>query len=345
MPIRHIIVHEVAKEPLEEVSTQLRDAENPVNDHAERVSTQLLGLFRGVSIGGFEQPEHAGLPLTGFEALLRNFFDSEDFSDFVAFSHGAAELLENKLSQPSAQQARGGYLLLNHYKHQDSDFLSVVLLRMRQGISLGDDLSFTEVDELNLDTLHMAARINLTEWLGGSGERYIVFKIGRQAREVTQYFADFIGCTEYTAAKLDTRKLVLATKQFCEQRNLGDADSNQAKKMVSEFCRDRADRQQAVLVEEVSQLLDTHYPPEDEGQQGMMLTIAQEDHGLTNRLAQIDKTALRSLVRYQGKTNKLSISFDADLLEQTVHFDPDSKHLTITELPPSLLAELDGSQP
>jgi nucleoid-associated protein len=219
-----------------------------------------------------------------------------------------------------------------------------VLLRMRQGISLGADLSFTEVDELNLDTLHMAARINLTEWLGGSSERYIVFKIGRQARDVTQYFSEFIGCTEYTASKLDTKKLVLATRQFCEARNLDDDESTRAKKAVSEFCRDRADRQQAVLIDEVSQLLDTHYPPENEDERGLMLTIAQEEHGLTNRLAQIDKSALRGLVRYQGNTRKLSISFDADLLGRTVRFDPASKHLTITELPPSLLAELDKAE-
>lgn len=215
---------------------------------------------------------------------------------------------------------------------------------MRQGISLSADLSFTEVDELNLETLHRAARINLTEWRRGSSERYVVFKIGRQAREVTQYFSVFIGCQEYTASKLDTRKLVAATKRFCEERELSEADSTQAKKVVSEFCRDRIDREEPVLLEEVSQLLDTHYPPADEEQRGLMLFIAQEEYELTNRLAAIDRTALRSLMRYQGRTTKISVSFDADLLEQTVHFDPDTRHLTITELPPALLAELDNPQ-
>lgn len=114
MLIRHIIIHEVLKELPESAATQLRDRENPVNEHAERVSSQLSSLFEGVSIGGFERPEHEGLPLTGFESFLQTYFDGDDFTDFVAFSHGASELLKNQLSQPSAQQARGGYLLLNH---------------------------------------------------------------------------------------------------------------------------------------------------------------------------------------------------------------------------------------
>ncbi|HYN76435.1 MAG TPA: nucleoid-associated protein [Lamprocystis sp. (in: g-proteobacteria)] len=116
---------------------------------------------------------------------MSTYFVGDDFSDFVAFSHGASELLIDKLNEPTAQQAKGGYLLLNHYTHQGSHFLSVVLLRMRQGISLSKDLSFTEVDELNLDTLHMAARINLSDWRAAATERYIAFKIDRQARDVT----------------------------------------------------------------------------------------------------------------------------------------------------------------
>lgn len=231
---------------------------------------------------------------------------------------------------------------MNHYTHQGNHFLSVVILRMRQGISLGADLSFTEVEELNLDTLHMAGRINLTEWRGGTSERYIAFKIGRQARDVTQYFYEFTGCREYTVAKLDTKHLVEATKVFCGRRNLNDADSISAKRAVNELCRERIENEQPVLIEDISNLLDARFPPPDDDQRGMLLAIAQDEYGLTNRLPAVDKKALRSLVRYQGKTKQLSISFDADLLEQDiVHFDPATKHLTVKELPESLLADLD----
>ncbi len=341
MPIQHIIIHEVTKEPPSPVTANLRQQENPVNDHAERVSSQLAALFKGVNIGGFHRPDNPGLPPSAFEALLNTYFDGNDFSDFVAFSHGASEVLMDKLNDPTAQQAKGGYLLLNHYTHQGGHFLSVVLLRMRQGISLSEDLSFTEVDELNLDTLHMAARINLSDWHTAATERYIAFKIGRQARDVTQYFSEFIGCREYRAAKEDTKSLVAATGEFCARRNLSDSDTLGVRRHVEELCRDRLDNDLPVLLEDISSLLDARFPPGDDKDQGLFLSIAQEDYGLTNT-AVIDRGALRSLVRYSGKTKKLAISFDADLLDEgAVRYDGEAKSLTITELPESLLVELE----
>lgn len=342
MPSRHIIIHEVSKEPPRLVTKKLRDQENPQNAHAERVTSQLTSLFKGVSIGAFRPPKHQGLPLTPFESLLRNAFDGTDFDDFVGFSHGVAAVLVDELSKPSAQQAKTGYLLLNHYEHQGSSFLSVVLLRMRQGISLAEDLSFTEVDELNLDTLHMAARINLTAWRRADGDRYIAFKIGTKAREVTQYFQDFIGCQEYTVARIDTRNLVAATKRFCERRNLVGAQEIGVRRTVMELALERMEMEQPILLEDVSALLDLRYPPDAEEDRGLMLEIAQQEFALTNSLPTVEKRALRSLVRYAGRTDRLSISFEADLVEEgIVSFDPRTKYLTIKQLPESLLAELD----
>ncbi len=342
MPIEHIIIHEAAKEPSSTAKPNPRKAENPINEHAERVSSQLASLFKGVSIGGFHRPETNGLPDPPFESLLKTYFNGDDFSDFFKFSCGVLEILIDKLNNPSAKQAKGGYLLCNHYTHQGSHFLSVVLLRMRQGISLAEDLSFTGVDELNLDTLHMAARINLSDWIASTTERYIAFKIGRKAKDVTQYFSDFIGCREYRAAKEDTKNLVDATREFCTRRNLGESDTLGVRRQIEELCRDRIDNGQPVLLEEISSLLDARYPPPSELDQDLFLSIAQDDYGLTNTPA-IDKSVLRSLVRYSGKTKKLAISFDADLLDEgKVRYDKDAKSLTITDLPEPLLLELEG---
>ncbi|WP_120799108.1 nucleoid-associated protein [Thiocapsa rosea] len=340
MPIKHIIIHEISKEPSGAATMTLRQQENPVNEHAERVSSELAGLFKAVNIGGFHRPESPGLPGTRFELLLDGAFDGRDFSDFVGFSHAASELLSDELNSPQAQQAKGGYLLLNHSTHQEKLFLSVVLLRMRQGITLADDLSFTEVDELNLDTLHMAARINLTDWRTEASERYIAFKIGRQAKDVTHYFSNFIGCRDYTAAKADTRSLVSVTRDFCVRRNLSESETLGVRRHVEELCRERLAAGAPVLLEDISNLLDARYPPQTEEDGGLFLTIAQEDYGLTNSPA-IDKTALRALVRFSGNTKKLAISFDADLLGSAVRYDRNTKSLTIMDLPDNLIDDLE----
>lgn len=54
----------------------------------------------------------------------------------------------------------------------------------------------------------------------------------------------------------------------------------------------------------------------------------------------VEKAALRSLTRYNGKNKDLSISFSNELLNVSVFFDKKSKSLKITELPQSLLTQL-----
>lgn len=72
----------------------------------------------------------------------------------------------------------------------------------------------------------------------------------------------------------------------------------------------------------------------------MFLLIAQEEYGLKNAPA-IDRREPRPLLRYSGKTSKLSISFDAQLMaEGVIRYDDQAKSLTISELPETLLAEL-----
>lgn len=109
MPIQHIIIHEVAKEPLSKPIKNLRVQENPFNENAERASSQLAGLFRAVSIGRFQRPENPGLPLEPFEALLKRYFIGTDFSDFVAFSHGATEILNTLMRQQRNRQRGAMY--------------------------------------------------------------------------------------------------------------------------------------------------------------------------------------------------------------------------------------------
>ncbi len=74
------------------------------------------------------------------------------------------------------------------------------------------------------------------------------------------------------------------------------------------MCRDRLDNGLPILLEEISSLLDARYPPADEKDEGLFLTIAQDDYELTNTPA-IDRVGLRSLVRYSGKSKKAGNQF------------------------------------
>lgn len=339
MGILNIIVHEVQKDdPKSTVTLVCREQENIADQHAETLSGQLSSLFRrtGLNTGGFGQPESDTDPQPHFVVLLKRFFSNGCFNDFLTFSKAAAQHFKRKLE--TAGGAKGGYLLFNHYTYGDENFLSVVLLRKKQGLSLSADLTLDEIEELDLDKLHMAARINLSAWVSGGSNKYISFRIGKAAKDVTDYFSDFIGCVEYTRAKIDTQNLVAVTKKFCFELGLTDDKTEEIKSFVFDQCIAWLEDGVSVQIDQLSQMLDARLGLQDSGS---FLEIAQSDPYLLNNELPIEKSSLRGLKRYIGKDKKLSISFDSDLLNVSIFYDDDDE-LKITKLPDALKQQLKG---
>tara|TARA_B100000700_G_scaffold161345_1_gene178666 strand:- start:29919 stop:30950 length:1032 start_codon:yes stop_codon:yes gene_type:complete len=342
MEIENIIVHEVRKEEGQSVATiHPRGEENSVDEHARKLSTQLSGLFRktGLLTGRFLVPEGPDDPQPHFVDLLENHFVSGSFNNFVSFSEAASREFKRKLDESGT--SRGGYLWFNHYKFNEEHFLSVVLLRKKSGLALSDELTLDQIEQLDLDKLHMAARINLTAWLSGTSSRFIAFRVGRGAKDVTEYFSRFIGCEEYTRAKIDTQNLVQVTKRYCALNDFTDEKTEVVKQFVFQRCSSWLDDSEPVLLDNISSLLDTSFNPPNAGR---FLEIAQGDpFNLSNEIP-IEKRALRGLTRYYGKTKKLSLSFDSDLVNTTVFYNEVDEEIRITDVPANLKQQLTSSE-
>lgn len=338
MSIQNIIVHEVRKEDGDEkAKIVLRIEENEINEHANILSTELSQLFRktGLNTGGFIEPESKDDPLPHFVQLLTNYFTGEAFPEFVNFSNAATKEFKSKLDESGS--SKGGYLWFNHYAYNSEHFLSVVLLRKKAGLSISANLTLDQIERIDLDKLHMAARINLTSWLDGSSSRYIAFRIGRDAKDVTSYFSKFIGCEEYTRAKVDTQHLVEVVKKYCTQHGFDEVKTEGAKQFVYDQCLDWLAEEIPVTIDALSELLDGKFQPT---QQNLFLEIAQSDPFFLNNEVPIEKTALRGLTRYSGKSKKMSLSFDSDLLNISVFFDEGNKSLLFTDLPGKLIDQM-----
>jgi len=335
--IKNAIVHEVLKEEGSEAVTLItREEENEINSHAQELSQQLSQLFRktGLNSGGFLVPEADEQP-PQFVNLLNQYFVDNNFIDFVSFSESAVREFKKKLSK--ATGSKGGYLWFNHYSHNSELFLSVVLLRKKFGLSLSEDLTLDEIEQLDLEKLHMASRINLSAWRRGDSSRYISFRIGRGAKDVTDYFSQFIGCEEFTKAKVDTQNLVAVTKEYCRKNNFDDDASENIKQFVFDRCIDWLNTDSPVLLENISSALDTCFQPSNIN---TFLEIAQNEPFSLNNEMSVEKAALKGLTRYAGKNKDLSISFASDLLNVSVFYNSQNKSLKITDIPKSLLAQL-----
>lgn len=290
MSIRNIIIHEVIKEITSTkgpgpnlAKINPRNQQNEVDKHALNLVQKLNSLFSntGLSTGAFIKPENDNDEVPHFLRLLKENYKSSNFSNFVEFTQAAARVFKDKLDQSSGN-AQGGYLWFNHYSYGPSEFLSIVLLRKKEALELKSDLTLGEITELDLEKLHMAARINLSAWEFNESDRYIAFKIGSRAKDVTDYFLRFIGCSEYTQSKEDTQNLVEVSKRYAAKHKFTDEQTIELKQFIFDQCISWLNSDNEVHISNISEILDKRYSIK-ESEKGSFLKIAQEDPFFTFR--------------------------------------------------------------
>ncbi len=345
MSIENIIVHEVIKdnEPKSKARLVDRQDENPINTHAELLVNQVTGLFRktGMLTGEFAISNDPKMPLPDFVKLLENYLGDSGFDDFVLFSKAATKIFINRFDDSSSQEA--GYLWFNHYTHNKDRFLSVILLRKKKGLVFNSNLDLDEIESIDLDKIHMAARVNLSAWRKGETKKYISFRIGANAKTVTNYFSKFIGCEEYTQSRVDTKVLKEVIREYCTHHEFDASDTEKATQYVVNECTKCLDEERPFLLDKMSEKLDVIFDPLEKG---VFLSKAQEEPRSLNNEINPDRRELNAFSRYKGNDKTMSISFDIGLLDREVSYYPesDSAILTFEKIPVGLKAQLDAAQ-
>lgn len=333
--IHNFIVHQIIRDSSRNAFLKARPKENKVDELTYTVAKNLLNLFNktGLQTGAFHQ--ELGKPQ--FEQTLSKYCGFVDekfiFSNFRQMTVDLARILEGKMNKGGGKVAKPLYVVFFYHTTNETSYLSVITLLETQGFTL-KDLSFSTVDRLDLDKLHLAARIRLNDWQDEMlKDRYISFRIGSNS-EMRDYFQEFIGCIEFTAARIETKSLVDAIKHCCEALFPGDeGKANQLQELASIFCKDNKD-----IDGKISLIaLGKHLFPENDD---YLLEIAQSDKYKLSERVSIDNKSLTGLTRFSGRTKKMSISFDADLMEsKKVVYN--NGVLTFHEIPKELRESLD----
>ncbi|MBJ7537598.1 nucleoid-associated protein [Marinomonas transparens] len=340
MSISNLIVHEIQKQEGERKAILIaRPNENPVDGQAEALSAQVTNLFNrsGMNTGRFSNPKGSEEG-SQFPALLHKHFKDDAFADFAAFSKDCAAEYLRYMEQ--VDEVQGGLLWFNHYELHDTHFLYIVMLKRKQGIGLGADLSLSQVEQIEMEKLHMALRINLTAWQAEDEGRYIAFRFGRAPKFESEYFTQFIGCDEPKIAAKETRKLVDLTSAFCQSERLPSKQANEFKKVISDHCKEKAEEREPLEMKALASEVESRFSVE---QANKFLEIADSDSFQMEKEIFVEKAALKKLTRLSGSSRALTLSFDSDLLGESVVFDADSGTLVIKDLPKSLLKQLQSN--
>ncbi|MCX2689279.1 nucleoid-associated protein YejK [Pseudomonas sp. DCB_AW] len=330
MPIRHCIVHLIDKKPDGSPAVlHARDTELGASDAIENLLADLNDSYNAKQgkAWGFFHGESGAYPLSGW---LKQYLEAE--KDFAAFSRIAVEHLQKLMEESNL--STGGHILFAHYQQGMTDYLAIALLHHSEGVAVNADLDVTPSRHLDLGQLHLAARINLSEWKNNqNSKQYISFIKGKNGKKVSDYFRDFIGCQEGVDGPGETRTLLKAFSDFVESEDLPEASAREKTQTLVDYATTQTKLGEPVTLEELSSLIDEDRP------KAFYDHIRNKDYGLSPEIP-ADKRTLNQFRRFTGRAEGLSISFEAHLLGDKVEYDEVAETLIIKGLPTQLIDQL-----
>jgi nucleoid-associated protein len=330
MPIRHCIVHLIDKKPDGSPAVlHARDSELQASQSIEYMLADLNESYTAKQGKGwgFFHAESGAHPLSGW---LKQYLDND--TDFTAFSRVAVEHLQKLMEESNL--STGGHVIFAHYQQGMTDYLAIALLHHSEGVAVNEALDVTPSRHLDLAQLHLAARVNLSEWQNNKqSKQYISFIKGKNGKKVSEYFRDFIGCQEGVDGPGETRTLLKAFSDFVESEDLPEDDAREKTQALVDYASSQSKMGEPMALEELSGLLDEERP------RAFYDHIRNKDYGLSPEIP-ADKRTLNQFRRFTGRAEGLSISFEAHLLGSKIEYDEDAGTLIIKGLPTQLTDQL-----
>jgi len=330
MPIRHCIVHLIDKKPDGNPAVlHARDSELGESQAIDNMLADLNDSYNAKQgkAWGFFQEESGAFPFVGW---LQEYQAGNQ--DFTTFSRQAVEHLQKLMDESNL--STGGHVLFAHYQQGMTDYLAIALLHHSEGVAVNASLDVTPAKHLDLGQLHLAARINLSEWQNNKqSKQYISFIKGKNGKKVSDYFRDFIGCQEGVDSPSETRTLLKAFSDFVESEDLPEEQARAKTDVLVDYATSQAKMGEPMTLQELSGLIDEDRP------KAFYDHIRNKDYGLSPEIP-ADKRTLSQFRRFTGRAEGLSISFEAHLLGSNIEYNEEQGILTIRNLPTQLRDQL-----
>ncbi|MCU7835392.1 MAG: nucleoid-associated protein [gamma proteobacterium symbiont of Taylorina sp.] len=268
------------------------------------------------------------------DALLASYLDQSD--SFLDYTHKAMNCLQQHIDQ--AVKASGGYMVFAHYTLFGSDFMMLAMLNNVSGVSVDNQLEISSIDYLDIKQLHLAARIDLTQWQEEpDSRRYISMVRSKESHKLSEYFKKFIGNDESSDSKQETSDLFTAIGQFCDKQFEEEQQKSEFKQKASDYCIEQAEKGQNVDIKDFS----THVTKgvAEGAIDDFMSYVNSEQFNLTDEVSP-NKSVIRRFNKITGRNAQISITINEEALGDSVIYDIEKETLTISDLPAALKAQL-----
>lgn len=326
--VNQIVLHQLVKHAENETTTMesvLRDELLTITPEVEQMMLQLHQGYqnKGKAFGVFQENSI-------FAQDLNRLLENE--LNFLNFSQQSTKLLAQELGKYNF--ADSGTLILCQYNFLATDYLFIALLDSRISMLVDENLEIRRTEYLDITQFDIAARINLTDLqVNANSNRYLTFIKGRVGRKISDFFMDFLGAEEGLNPQVQNQCLLQAVSDYCEQGKLNKEQTQAVKKQVFEYCKGQLASGDEIALTELSANLPTL------NERPFVTFTEEQDYGLEETIPPV-RSALKTLTKFSGSGKGLTLSFDADLLNNRVEWDPLTDTLTIKGIPPNLKDQL-----
>ena len=326
--VNQIVLHQLVKHAENETTTMesvLRDELLTITPEVEQMMLQLHQGYqnKGKAFGVFQENSI-------FAQDLNRLLENE--INFLNFSQQSTKLLAQELGKYNF--ADSGTLILCQYNFLATDYLFIALLDSRISMLVDENLEIRRTEYLDITQFDIAARINLTDLqVNANSNRYLTFIKGRVGRKSSDFFMDFLGAEEGLNPQVQNQCLLQAVSDYCEQSELNKEQTQAVKKQVFEYCKGQLASGDEIALTELSANLPTL------NERPFVTFTEEQDYGLEETIPPV-RSALKTLTKFSGSGKGVTLSFDADLLNNRIEWDPLTDTLTIKGIPPNLKDQL-----
>ena len=326
--VNQIVLHQLVKHAENETSMMesvLRDELLTITPEIEQMMLQLHQGYqnKGKAFGVFQENSI-------FAQDLNRLLENE--INFLNFSQQSTKLLAQELGKYNF--ADSGTLILCQYNFLATDYLFIALLDSRISMLVDENLEIRRTEYLDITQFDIAARINLTDLqVNANSNRYLTFIKGRVGRKISDFFMDFLGAEEGLNPQVQNQCLLQAVSDYCEQSELNKEQTQAVKKQVFEYCKGQLASGDEIALTELSANLPTL------NERPFVTFTEEQDYGLEETIPPV-RSALKTLTKFSGSGKGVTLSFDADLLNNRIEWDPLTDTLTIKGIPPNLKDQL-----
>lgn len=307
----------------------VRDATLPTDDRLNRIADDILRIY-GKYINGygtFDTDE----TVYRFPVLLRDHV--VDGNEFIPFTIEVTKLIAAKMADEAF--ATGGYSLFLRYANQGRDWLLVAMLKLKPGTGVDDrTLELSDTLSFDIDHLHEAARVDLAKWQDNA-QPYLTFIKKRQSgTDVSLYFREALGCTEYTDSRHNTEQMIIAFEAYCEAQGWNPEQKRTGRQRVYDHCDAKDKAGEPVNLAALSTVINDQEPE-------AFSTFVRENDFAVGETFKPHKRTYTRFKRISRSFGSVKLSFDVrDIETGHVDYDANNDCLVITQPPQDLIADI-----